>query len=467
MDQSEKNTGVIKSSTAPAIVTGNAVIEPAREIKVCDEADVVVVGGGPGGMGAAVAAARSGAKTILVERYGCLGGMATGGLVTAFPNMCNDDGVVLIKGLNEEMMQRLRDRDACDHPPRELWGSRDPKQVAYYRQLSMFYTMRGMVNYAVHVDAEELKCIYDDMAREAGIKLYLHSWGTSAIVDSSSGKVCGVVFESKSGKQAIRAKVVIDSTGDGDLLPGVGAGFETDTGKGTRVSHASHCFWIANVDTAKFDEWKSTPEGEKELQARLQEGFKAGAHPRGAATLLPHQEGLRWFWTREECDQIDVKALTRVELNGRIKMRKTIDFLRANIPGYEESYLVLSSPQLGTRGSRRVIGDYMLNKGDADAGKTHDDTVALFPRGGSGGPDLHVPYRALIPRGVDGMLVACRATSMDLEISEYLNLIPHCVAFGQAAGTAAAQAAQAGVGVRDIDIKALQSDLKKQDVVLP
>ena len=467
MSQSETNTGAISLSTAPAVMTGNAVIEPARKITVCDESDVVVVGGGPGGISAAVASARSGAKTILVERYGCLGGMATGGLVTAFPNMCNDEGIVLIKGLNEEMMQRLRDRNACNHPPQELWGSKDPKQVAYYRELSMFYTMRGMVNYAVHVDAEELKCIYDDMVREAGIKTYLHSWGTSAIVDPTTKKVSGVVFESKSGKQAILAKIVIDSTGDGDLLSSAGADFETDTGKGTRVSHASHCFWIANVDTKKFNEWKSSPEGEKEYNARIQEGFKLGAQPRGSATLLPHQDSLRWFWPREECDQIDVEALTRVEFNGRIKMRKTLDFLRANIPGYENSYLVLSSPQLGTRGSRRVIGEYMLNKDDADAGKTHDDTVALFPRGGSGGPDLHVPYRALIPRGVDGMLVACRATSMDLAISEYLNLIPHCVAFGQAAGTAAALAVQAGVGVRNIDIKVLQADLKKQDVVLP
>ena len=456
MNQSEKSTSGIRTIT-----------EPAKELRICDEADVVVVGGGPGGMGAAVAAARSGAKTILIERYGCLGGMATGGLVTAFPNMCNDEGVVLIKGLNEEMMQRLRDRNACNHPPKALWGSKDPKEVAFYRELSIFYTMRGFVNYAVHVDAEELKCIYDDMAEEAGIKIYLHSWGTTAIVDPSSKKVSGVIFESKSGRQAILAKIVIDCTGDGDLLPSVGADFETDTGKGTRVAHASHCFWIANIDSVKYNAWKSSPEGKKEFAAQFNEGFKLGAHPRGAATLLPHQENMHWFWPREECDQIDVASLTRVELNGRKKMRKTLDFLRANTPGYENSYLVLSSPQLGTRGSRRVVGEYMLNKGDADAGKTHEDTVALFPRGGSGGPDLHVPYRALIPRGVDGMLVACRATSMDLAISEFLNLIPHCVAYGQAAGTAAAQAVQAGVGVRDIDIKALQSDLRKQDVVLP
>ena len=463
MNLSEIKVEAISASTAPASVAGSVVTEPAKELVVRDVADVVVVGGGPGGIGAAVAAARNGAKTILVERYGCLGGMATGGLVTIIPNMCDDEGNVLIRGINEEMVQRLRDRNSCYHPPKEAWGSTDPEIVRKYSDLSMFFG-RDRIIYSVHVDAEELKCVCDDMVEEAGVKTYLHAWGTSVIVDAKK-KVSGIVFESKSGRQAILAKVVIDSTGDGDLLPSAGIEFETDTGKGTRISQASHCFWIANVDTEKYNAWRSSPEGAKQFATQTEEGMKLGAHPRGALTLLPHQENLRWFWPREDCDQIDVESLTKVEFNGRKKMRKTLDYMRANTPGYENSYLVLSSPQLGTRGSRRMIGEYMLNGDDAVAGKAHGDTVALFPR--RGGPHLQVPYRSLIPRGVDGMLVACRASSMDIAVSEGWNLIPHCVAFGQAAGTAAAQAVQAGVAVRDIDIKALQTDLRKQDVPLP
>ena len=468
MNKSDERVDAMSASTAPATIEGSVVTEPAKRIEIRDEADVVVVGGGPGGLGAAVAAARSGAKTIIVERYGCLGGMATGGLVTIFPNMADSEGNILIKGLNEEMMQRLRDRNACHHPPPEKWGSTDPDDIAYYRNLSMFFFMKGFVNYSVHVDAEELKCVYDDMVEEAGIKIYLHSWGTTAIVDPSENKVKGVVFESKSGRQAILGKIVIDCTGDGDLLPSAGAPFETDIPKGMRISTASHCFWIANVDKAKLNAWRSTEEGAKQFAAQAEELVSFNAHPRWIDSLLPNQENLVWFHPKTEClDQCDVESLTRVEITGRKNMRKTLDYRRANTPGFENSYLVLSSPQLGTRCSRRVIGEYMLNKDDASIGKTHEDTIALFPCGGLGGPSLHVPYRALVPRGVEGLLVACRATSMDLTIAEYLNLIPHCVAFGQAAGTAAAQAIQAGVGVRDIDIKALQADLIKQDVVLP
>ena len=152
-------------------------------------------------------------------------------------------------------------------------------------------------------------------------------------------------------------------------------------------------------------------------------------------------------------------------------MKATIDYSRANTPGFKDSYLVLSSPQLGTRGARRLIGEYMVNKEDVYANKTHEDTVALFPwspsnRDQSGGP-LHIPYRCLIPRGLEGMLVACRASSLDLHVSEYYNLIPHCIAFGEAAGAAAAQAIQEGVTVRKIDIKALQDYLRTQNVVLP
>ena len=472
MSTTENTQNNVNSSWAPAVIDKGSVTEPAKNIKVCEEADVVVVGGGPGGIGAAVSAARNGAKTVLVERYGHLGGMATGGLVTIFPNMADNEGNILINGICEESIQRLRDRNACFHPPRETWGSRDPEAVAYYRNASFFCDGGYYVNYAAHVDAEELKIVYDEMTEAEGIKTYLHSWGTMAIVDASGRNVKGVVFESKSGRQAILGKVVIDCTGDGDLLPSAGAEYETYIPNGMRISAASHCFWIANVNLARFNEWRSSASGAVEYAAQAKELVSLGGHPSQILSHIQNQDGLMWYHPRYDCiDQCDVESLTRVEIAGRKKMKATYDYRKANTPGFENAYLVLSSPQLGTRCSRRVVGEYMLNQEDISAGKTHEDTIALFPWTPSfreyRGEALHIPYRSLIPRGVDGLFVACRATSMDLHVSEYYNLIPHCLAFGQAAGTAAAQAVKEGVNVRDIDVKALQSTLRKQDVVLP
>ena len=472
MSQSDEILNSADSSWAPAVVNGGIVMEPVKKLNICGEADVIVVGGGPGGIGAAVSAARCGAKTILIERYGCLGGMATGGLVTIFPNMADSDGNILINGICEESIQRLSERDACFHPPRETWGSKDPEAVEFYKNASFFCDGGYYVNYAAHVDAEELKIVYDEMTEAEGVKTYLHSWGTTAIVDSSGKKVMGVVFESKSGRQAILGKVVIDCTGDGDLLPSSGAGFETYIPNGMRISAASHCFWIANINLERFNEWKNSASGAEEYTAQAKELMSLGGHPGQIMPHIKNQEGLMWYHPRYDClDQCDVESLTRVEIAGRKKMKATLDYRRANTPGFENAYLVLSSPQLGTRCSRRVDGEYMLNQEDISAGKTHDDTIALFPWTPSfrdyRGEALHIPYRCLIPRGVDGLLVACRATSMDLHVSEYYNLIPHCIAFGQAAGTAAAQAVEANAGVRDIDIKALQNSLRNQGVVLP
>src|SRR4030042_185778 len=194
-----------------------AIKEPSRETKVCREADVIVIGGGPGGHAAAVAAARNGADTVLVERYGYLGGMGTGGLVTIIPNLSDINGVQQIAGQCQEWIDRLDVRNATDYPNKEEWGSTDQKRVSHWRNRSFFCERLDRVIYSVHVDAEILKCVLNDMVEEAGVSVYLHSWGTEPIMDGN--KVKGVIFQSKSGRQAILGKVVIDSTGDGDLLP--------------------------------------------------------------------------------------------------------------------------------------------------------------------------------------------------------------------------------------------------------
>ncbi len=207
-----------------SIPSTKTVQEKAREIKVYREADVVVVGGGPGGVGAALAAARNGAKTVLVERYGHLGGMATGGLVTAIPNMSDINGKRWLGGICWEWIERLDKWDAAFYPKKHEWGADDKKLVKWWEGMSIFVTRLGKVILSVNIDPEIMKCLLVEMMEEADVEQILHSWGTETIMEGNQAK--GIIFESKSGRQAILGKVVIDSTGDGDLLPSAGAAYE-------------------------------------------------------------------------------------------------------------------------------------------------------------------------------------------------------------------------------------------------
>jgi hypothetical protein len=236
-------------------ISAKTIREPARDTRVCRTADVVVVGGGPGGIGAALAAARNGANTVLIERYEHLGGMGTGGLVTIIPAMTDRNGKQVIAGITQEWIKRLDARGAADYPKKEHWGSSDKKLIDYYRNRSPFYATGNRVGYSAHIDAEISKCLFQDMMQEANVKTYLHSWGTEPIMEGNKAR--GVIFESKSGRQAVLAKVVIDSTGDGDLLPYAGAEFETQIDKTLRMSNLSFSYWIDNVNLKYEDYQKS------------------------------------------------------------------------------------------------------------------------------------------------------------------------------------------------------------------
>ena len=453
----------VRSSESTRI-TGKTIKESARETKVCRTADVVVVGGGPGGIGAAVSAARNGADTVLIERYEHLGGMGTGGLVTIIPAMTDINGKQVIAGITQEWIERLDKRDGADYPKKEHWGSTDKKLVDYYKNRSFFYATDNRVGYSAHIDAEISKCLFQDMMEEAGIKTYLHSWGTEPIMDGNKAR--GVIFESKSGRQAVLAKVVIDSTGDGDLLPYAGAGFETHIERTMRIANLSFSYWIDNVDLNKFQEYRS--KNQADYADKMREIRKAGGTGGFLTSNLKNQEHVVWCFPRyaNTC-QYDVEELTRVEFKGRKEMLITHDFYKKNIPGFEKSFIVLSNSQLGTRGGRRVVGEYVVNEKDMKKTKPFEDTIAIFPNIDPKNHLMYMPYRCLIPRNVDNMLVACRAFSSDAVINDAFNLIHHCVSLGQAAGAAAAQAINAGVDLRKINIKTLQATLKKGGVVLP
>jgi hypothetical protein len=307
------------------------------------------------------------------------------------------------------------------------------------------------------------------MVNEAKIKVYLDSWGTMPVMDGN--KATGVIFESKSGRQAVMAKIVIDSTGDGDLLPFTAAKFDTDIDPRIRIANLSLCFWVDGVNFMKLDDFRhDNPHKWGEL---MREIMQKGGVPGYFRSNLKNQENIVWFHPRYACSsQIDVEELTRVEFLGREKMLLTHDFLKKNIPGFENSFIVLSSPQLGTRGARRVHGDYMVTEKDLNNDVPFEDTIAVFPDLDRGEdsikhPLTYIPYRSLLPKGVENMLVACRAFSSDQIVNNFFNLIPHCVAFGEAAGTAAALSLKQGVNVRKVDFSALRKQLITQNVPLP
>jgi len=450
-------------------IPGKTIREAVRQTRVCRTADVVVVGGGPGGIGAAVMAARSGANTVLIERYGHLGGMGTGGLVTIIPNLSDFSGKQQIAGITQEWIDRLKRREAVDHPKKEHWGSKDSKLVAYYENRSFFYVREKTVIYSVHIDAEISKCILNDMVTEAGVKTYLHSWGTEPIVEGNQVK--GVIFESKSGRQAVLAKVVIDSTGDGDLLPVSGAESKSDIDPSLRIANLSFSYWIANVDLKKYQDYKNAHA--KELAEQMREIKKRGGHPGFLTSNLKDQDDVVWVFPRyANTSQVDVEELTRVEFLGRKEMLVSHDYYKKNIPGFEKSYIVLTNPQLGTRGARRIVGEYIVTEKDMNANVPHEDTVAVFPDVDRGqdsikSPVTYMPYRCLIPCKVNNLLVACRAFSSNAAANNFFNLIPHCIALGEAAGAAAAQAVSSGADLRKINVRALQVSLKKRGAILP
>ena len=440
------------------------IIEPASEINVLWEADVVVVGGGPGGHAAAVSAARSGADTVLLERYGHLGGMATGGLVIMIPHLSDGTEKIILAGQCQEWLDRLDVRGASVHQRYEDVGSDDKELVEYWRDFHQFFICEDRIQLGAMVDPEMLKCVLNDMVEEAGVKLFLHSWGTRAIVDKN--EVQGVIFESKSGRQAILGKVIIDATGDGDLLPSAGAEFDRNIKPDLRIATVAVVFRLGNVDTKRHGEFKKSEA--KKHEELMRELVQLGGFP--VAQRSAHDDVL-WVsnWI-PGLDILNVEDLTRAEVEIRKRMLITYDFFKKHVPGFEKSFILDTASQTGTRGSRRVIGEYTVTEKDVNSGEIHEDTIAVCPQlrhvVSPEHPHVHIPYRSLVPRKVENLLVAGRSFSSDDIVNNDYNLIPHCIIYGQAAGTAAALSIKNGVKIRNVDYGALKDSLVRQNVVL-
>ena len=456
--------------------TGKTITEAQREIKVFRETDVLVVGGGPGGTAAAVSAARGGAKTILIERYGHLGGMSTGGLVNIIPNLADIYGEQAIGGFCQEVIDRLAARGAACFPEKRYWGKNEPSVVNEYLKanLRFFYVRQNKDGeevplYTAVIDPEVAKDELNTIVQEAGADLLLHTWVTAPIMEGNTIK--GVIVENKAGRQALLGKIVIDCTGDGDLLPGAGVETIDNMEPGSRIAQFGFVYWMSNVDLKKYYDFKDAePERFEEVTREI---FSAGGSPIFFGGQLKQQEGVAWVHqlVGAACET-DPEEMTFIDVTTRKKSVKSWELLRKHMPGFKKSHIMLTCPQLGTSGGRRIVGEYFLTEKDMDTTQPFDDTIAIFADNDRGDlslqyPRTYVPYRALIPKETEGLLVACRAFSADNDFSEYFNLIPHCMCFGQAAGSAAAIALNSGVGVRDVNFATLRSALLKYGAILP
>jgi FAD dependent oxidoreductase len=433
--------------------------EAARDIPVYRNCDVLVVGGGPSGTAAAVAAARTGADVTLLERYNHLGGLSTGGLVIWIDRMTDWSGQQVIRGFAEEIMDRLP-ADAVAGPARAEWGSKDPARAAHWSQRTAAY--HGIVTWSPTVDPEHLKLASQEVVLQEKVHLVFHSWVARPLMEE--GKVRGAIFESKAGRQAVRAKVVVDATGDGDLFALAGAAYESDI-EAADIHHCMNTAWLlGGVDMNRWIEFRAgSPEQFAQFMARGREAMKAFERPfvswRNDIALFmgPRQSGF---------SALDVDDQTEVEIRSHRLMARHLEFYRAHAPGFENAFLFLSAPQLGVRHARRLTGVAKMLRAHWPSAQIFDDEVGVTPSVSPKFPNISIPYGSLVPVQLDGLLACGRHIACDPNSHGFMREIPQCWITGQAAGVGAALAARGGIEPRAVNLDELQAALIRQGAYL-
>lgn len=433
----------------------------ASDIAIRHDVDVLVAGGGPAGVSAAVSAARQGAHVMLVEGHTCFGGMGTAGLVPMFCQF--GDGINnLASGFGYDVLTRLREMNGTS-PDDE--GGPAPKLLA--------------------INVEVLKRLYDRMLIEAGVEFLLCTHVLA--VEKSDSKISHVVAWAKSGIFAIKAKIFVDCTGDADLCAWAEAPFEK--GLDGEIMPSTLCSLWADIDFQRHRE-SATSQG-----ARIEEAYRDGVFSRldlhlpGMVHCQPgigggnigHLYGI---------DSTDERSLTRGLVEGRELITQYERYYREYVPGFENMKLVQTGSMMGIRESRRISGDYVLNVDDFLTRANFNDEIGRYAycvdihRSGDKeehakfleefhsmryrpGESYGIPYRCLLPRGLDNVLVAGRCVSTDRYVQSSIRVMPGCFITGQAAGVAAAIAAGMNITTRELSIDQLRKSLKKLGAYMP
>jgi hypothetical protein len=444
--------------------------EGAKSIPVLRETEVLVIGGGPGGLAAAIGAAREGAHTLLLDRFGCFGGVITQSGVETIAWYRHEE-TVEAEGIGREFERRAK-----------AMGWSQPESQSCSEAL----------------DTELFKYVADDLIREAGVEPLLHCLAVAPLMDH--GAVTGVVTESKSGRQAILAERVIDATGDADIAARSGAPCRTTpVSEGMGVSVTFSC---AGVDTRRFldyvaeqrptygdwgESWQVETSGKEDhlFSPYLQEPFDRA---REAGIIPDDVKGIGGTWGRltetgeatglnlvhiTGCDGTDVGDLTRAEIEGRRQALLALEALRRFAPGFENASLRSFGATLGVRDSRKIVGRHQLTGPDVTGEARFSDSIGVFPEFVDGyghlvlpttGRYFHVPYGVLVPQGVENLLAAGRCVAGDRIAHAATRSQMCCALTGQAAGIAAAVSLAHGVTTGEVDIHHVQTALERQGV---
>ena len=449
--------------------TFSHIVEPAREVPLFAEFEVVVLGGGPAGIAAAASAARSGARVVLIERYGFLGGMGTAAGVTNFCGLhANVFGSIrqVVHGVAGDLLDRMRALDGLNAPHLVLGKT-----------------------HAQAYDMPALKCAADELLAASGAHLLLHALA-AGVVRTADGRIDALLLETKSGRIAVRGRCFVDCSGDGDIAHWAGVPAEKGDAQGNML-YPTLMFRVGNVDAEKAGEaWRTIPGLMDAAEAAGEFSF-----PRRGAVVRPQKHAGEWRVNVTQlrnkdgsaADGTDVRSLSQGELEGRRQVVEYLRFLREKVPGFENAYALDIAPQLGIRETRRLVGEYMLTAQDVLSCADFDDSIGVNgwplekhvagdvqwewpPIPGSRGYN-QLPYRMLLPRratcgGAVNLIVAGRCASMTHDGQSAARVTGACLVMGQAAGAAAALCVRQGCSLHDIDVKQLQRLLADQGAFL-